>query len=178
VSANPLRDEQGRRIPDEIERQAMRQAALQEGYTRPGVRDETPRGWMARAAGARQWVDTEAVNAELRALRDRGEPAGGDVREQLEIMHRHLDMIDLTDRNDLHAFQERMEREAAAGTMGPGSGICQWLGGDSYRGDPEMIARAREAVAIRARMAAQAQGRLDASAIRFPGPYNVCNSVA
>lgn len=100
------------------------------------------------------------------------------LRDQLEIAHSHLNMVDLTDRGDLHAFNERVRAEARLASMGPGSGIAVGEPGGQMIGDPAIVARSREAEAYKARLAAQAQARLDAEAIKFAGPYRVFNSVA
>src|SRR5262245_32302624 len=85
----PLRDRQGNRIPDKIELAAMAIAA--ERDARISRHMETPRDVLFRAAelDAEAAVDEAAVAAALAERERLGQPAGGDVRDQLRALHSH-----------------------------------------------------------------------------------------
>jgi hypothetical protein len=186
----PLRDGQGRRIPDAYELDAMARAAERDA----GVRLDTPRDILYRAAGQdpRSSVDEAAVAAELEARRGRGQDAGGDVKAQLEVLHTHTPglVLDFTrnvvgsdgrvrtldDHNAISEFTNRLKVETAIRDQGPGSGVASWRDG-RWQGDPDVVARVEAAEAERARQLAAMQARQDAAAIKFAGPYNIFNSV-
>jgi hypothetical protein len=186
-----LRDAQGRRIPDELEWQAAVAAA--ERDTGLG-RVVTGRDLFLRVAGQdpAPWVDKAAVEADLKARERDGRDAGGDVRAQLEALHTHTTgaVLDFTrkvsdgaggyrlvdDKNAIADFEHRLKAQAAAATMGPGSGMARLVNG-RWVGDPDVVARAELNDALRARMQAQMQARLEAADIRFAGPYRLSESV-
>jgi hypothetical protein len=186
----PLRDGQGRRIPDSYELDAMARAAERDA----GVRLDTSRDILYRAAGQdpRSFVDESAVAAELDARRARGQDVGGDVKAQLEALHSRVpglvlgfvrDVVDsdgrvrtVDDHNAIAEFTRRLKAEAAVRLQGPGSGVASWRDG-RWQGDPDVVARIEAAEAERARQLAVMQARTDAAAIKFAGPYNIFNSV-
>jgi hypothetical protein len=153
-------------------------------------RYDTARDVFLRATGQDPgtFVDAVAVEAELRERERHGLDAGGDVKAQLEVLHRYSGTVTLdftrqedgrtvTDHNKLHAFTAALKAEAAVRDMGPGSGICMQKDG-GWVGDPDTVARAEANDRYRADMAAQAQARLTAAGIKFAGPYNIFGSVA
>lgn len=171
TEAKSLRDESGRWIPGDYEKEQMRKAAVRDADLPVSFRGESPRDWVFRAAGAdpRAWTDHAAVEADLAERRNAGLPAGPDVKAQLEVAHSHardawldftMDVHDpgtgerrtVTDYNKLEAFRKRLEREVAVRTMGPGSGMAR---GD--HGDPAVVAELRRAAEEKARLLAAAR---------------------
>lgn len=190
----PPRDEHGNRFIDDYEKQKMREEAVS-GSGRLSFRGETPRDWVCRAAGVDPavYVDDAAVEAELRSREEAGQPLGGDVRDQLEALHRYANVVSLdftrqeydpaagevrrvTDYDKLGRFQRRLQAEASMRSMGPGSGIAMFAG-DGWMGDPEVVGRIQRAEAEQAEAQALAQARLDVAGQRFGGPYNIFGSV-